>query len=208
MLSIIGCRSWIHPHPERQLSDSIYPLATCRAVYPKTCRARPPTPNVHHQFMLPVGPFEFGPLLVGRAPPTLPAAAAAFPAVGLPPVPAMPPECHHDHVACLKIANCGRFPAHAVFSLKSEGDAADSGHSGGDAGKGGSTKKGLAAAAAGAGGGTAPTSARGFKGMAAGPPPVQLWPRSMELGLGEAGELRVMAFPNAEGHVQDVIICR
>jgi hypothetical protein len=39
-------------------------------------------------------------------------------------------------------------------------------------------------------------------------PPVTLYPRSLELGIGEGKALRVMAYPQAEGAVQDVVMCR
>lgn len=156
--------------------------------------------------MLPSGPFEFGPLLAGRVPPVLMVAAAGPASPGSMPAPTAPPECHADHVARFKLANCGRFPVHADFWLKSEGEAADPAHGASDAAR--AAKKGATPAAAGGSSGSASARGPGPKGAAAAPLAVQLWPRSLHLGVGEAGELRVMAFPQVEGAVQDVVMCR
>ena len=101
-----------------------------RVLYPKTSKARPQTPNVKLQYVLPNSTFEFGPLLAGRQ-------LAAVTAEGA------PPEGHPDHTGRFKIANCGLFALHADFWLKSEGEAADPAFA--DAARAGA-KKGMAAA--------------------------------------------------------------
>jgi hydrocephalus-inducing protein len=78
----------------------------CRNLYFKIAKARPSTPHVKQQFMLPSNMFEFGPVLAGRE-------RAAL------------PEGHSDHTAKFRITNNGLFPLHADFWLKSEGPAAD-----------------------------------------------------------------------------------
>ncbi|WIA13448.1 hypothetical protein OEZ85_007028 [Tetradesmus obliquus] len=77
-----------------------------RNLYYKIAKARPSTPNVKQQFMLPSNVFEFGPVLAGRD------RSAA-------------PEGHPDHTAKFRITNNGLFPLHADLWLKSEGPAAD-----------------------------------------------------------------------------------
>lgn len=181
-----------------------------RAVYPKTSKARPQTPNVKQQYVLPTSTFEFGPLLVGRPPPPpqsprasaggfAPAAGAI--AGGMPGPPAAaaaaPPDGHPDHTSRFKIANCGMFSLHADFWLKSEGETADPAAAP-ESGRG-SAKKGP---------GPAVNPRASMKGTPPPAPAVSLWPRSMELGISEARELRVTVYPQFEGHGDDFIMCR
>lgn len=76
-------------------------------MYYKTAKARPPTPNIRQQFILPNGMFEFGPLLFGRDKTGYLEGA------------------HPDHTAKFRVTNNGLFPVHADFWLKSEGAVAD-----------------------------------------------------------------------------------
>jgi hypothetical protein len=78
----------------------------CRNLYYKIAKARPSTPHVKQQFMLPSSVFEFGPVLAGRD-------RAAL------------PDGHPDHTAKFRITNNGLFLLHADFWLKSEGPSAD-----------------------------------------------------------------------------------
>jgi hypothetical protein len=77
-----------------------------RNLYYKIAKARPSTPNVKQQFMLPSNVFEFGPVLASRDR-------------------AANPDGHPDHTAKFRITNNGLFPLHADLWLKSEGPAAD-----------------------------------------------------------------------------------
>jgi hypothetical protein len=175
----------VSSHLRRQHGDT---CCARRTLYPKVVRARPQTPNLHQVFVLPAGPFEFGPLLAARPPPQLPDA---------PDAPA--PEAHPDHVACLRIANCGLFSLHADFWLKSEGDPATE-----PPGRSGAKRAGAAGAAASGGG-------KGGKAGATPPAPpsaVALHPRSLELGIGASGQLHVYCFPQAEGPLEDSVMCR
>jgi len=69
----------------------------------RLAKARPPTPQVKQQFMLPSSIFEFGPLLVGKDRSSCLDGA------------------HPDHTVKFRITNNGLFPLHADFWLKSEG---------------------------------------------------------------------------------------
>eukprot|EP00775_Hariotina_reticulata_P008964 gene8964-9139_t len=82
-----------YPHISTEARNMFYRLA----------KARPPTPQVRQQFMLPSSVFEFGPLLVGKD--RLGCLDGA----------------HPDHTAKFRITNNGLFPLHAEFWLKSEG---------------------------------------------------------------------------------------
>lgn len=147
-------------------------------MYARTAKARPATPTIRQQFMLPDGPFEFGPLLAGRD-------RAGHLDGSLP-----------EHTAKLRITNTGLFPLHADFWLKSEGAAADPATAPDGAKKKGAALRAPAAGAKGSSSGAAPAS------------PFVLQPSSLDLGLGETAELSVFAFPAAEGLLEDVVMCR
>jgi hypothetical protein len=162
-----------------------------RSLYPKTSKARPPTPGVKLQYVLPTSTFEFGPLLAGRLQPQAVAEGTL-------------PDSHPDHTARFKIANSGLFPLHADFWLKSEGEPADS-----DPSRGGG-RRGTQPGAPGTGAASPGATARGSpgKGPPAGAGPLTLLPRSMDLRVGEAQDLLVLAYPQAEGAVTDAVMCR
>lgn len=156
-------------------------------------KARPATPRISRQFMPDTSTFEFGPLLAGKD-----RSGGAAAVLGR----------HPDHAAKLRITNSGLFGAQAEFWLKSQGSAPPGDSAAAPAGsdrprsgaKRGSsitaTSKGGAAALA------AAAAATALKG------PFMLHPTSMELGIGESRELAVVALPEAEGLVADVVMCR
>lgn len=80
-------------------------LLVRRNVYYRLAKARPSTPQVKQQYILPTSVFDFGPVLAGRDR-------------------ASNPEGHPDHTAKFRITNNGLFALHAEFWLKSDGDSA------------------------------------------------------------------------------------
>jgi len=156
----------------------------CRSLFYRTLKTRPPTPNLSRQYVMSTGIFEFGPLLAGRQlGGSVQSLAKRYP----------------DHAAKIRITNCGLFPLHADFWLKSQGEA-------------------LASSMAPPPQPSESTVAKSSKGLkqalvssfSSAPVAAQfaVHPTSMDLTVDEVQELMVLALPKMEGPAEDVIVCR